>query len=305
MSIPAVMKTMGLGVFASGAGLLASLYIVWIFGTDDFAVFTIANAKLSIVLLGLEFVPTQFSIFKMQHDDDFAQSRPTFYLAFAALASVVAAAVVGAGLIVSSSWLIVPYAFLAVIQRYIEVKTQASGIIPAFGRTATISSNSIYLSRWSFWGFCLPINGPLMQFGALCASGSEAASCTCWRRLPWLQELLIKKGVFGSVSHLYKVRREFYPYIVNSVLKRAKDTFIPLVVDATIPSRRLAGQVLVFFRASDAVCTQLRVLEMFLVNRELREDMKRLSRKLFFLLSSAGLCGDLHSVAGFSISNGN
>lgn len=295
MSIPAVMRTMVLGVLASGAGLLASLYIVWIFGTAEFAVYTISLAKLSIILLGLELVPSQFSIFKMQHDPEFAKSISVFYFAFAILASALTAIAIGRGLIVSNSWLIVVYAFVAVTQRYIEIKTQSSGMVPAFGRMPAIS-NVMRMTLLMILGLTVAPRHPADAiWGSLCI-GSAAGQLFILRNFPEVQASLLAKGPFSSASHLFAVRSEYYPYIINSVLKRAKDTFIPLVVDAAVPNRSVAGQVLVFFRASDAVCTQLRVLEMFLVNKNLRQSLKKSSRELFFLLSTIGL------VATFALS---
>jgi hypothetical protein len=295
MSIPAVMRTMTLGVFASGAGLLASLYIVWVFGTADFAVYTISLAKLSIILLGLEVVPSQFSIFKMQHDPEFAKSISVFYFNFAILASALTAMAVVFGLIVSNSWLIVVYAFVAVTQRYVEIKTQSSGIVPAFGRMPAISNFTRVILLMILGLTIARRQSADAIWGSLCI-GSAAGQLFILRNFPEVQLSLLAKSPFSSASHLFAVRSEYYPYIINSVLKRAKDTFIPLVVDAAVPNRSVAGQVLVFFRASDAVCTQLRVLEMFLVNTNLRETLRKSSRELFLLLSIIGL------VATFALS---
>jgi hypothetical protein len=309
MSIPVVMRTMTLGVFTSGAGLLASLYIVWVFGTANFALYTISLAKLSIILLGLEIVPSQFSIFRMQHDSEFAKSITVFYLNFAVLASLLTMGAIGAGAIVSNSWLIVPYAFVAVTQRYVEIKTQSSGIVRAFGWMPAIS-NFIRLVFLLTLGLTVDRRLPADAiWGSLCI-GSVAGQMFILRNFPQIQECRLVKGAFSSVSYLFSIRSAYYPYILNSILKRAKDAFIPLVVDATVPNRSLAGEALIFFRASDAVCAQLRVLEMFLVNRSLRERITKVSRELFLLLSIIGFVATLalsllfqyrHGIGGKSV----
>ena len=278
---------MSLGVLSSGFGLLSVLYIVWIFGTAEFAIFTIALAKLSIILLGLEIVPSQYSLFKMQVDADFSKSMSSFYLAFGILASVVTAIMIATGIIASNSWLIVPYAFLSVTQLYLEVKTQSSGLVGAFGRMPAIS-NLVRILALVALG--LPVAGHQpadVIWGSLCI-GSALGQVYVLLRFPELGRDLIKAGPVDSVRRLVSVRSQFSPYIVNSVLKRLRDSFLPLFCDLVSPSKAEIGRLLVYTRAVEAVCGQVRLLETFMVNRAVRENLRHARRRIFWSIGPVG-----------------
>jgi hypothetical protein len=278
------MKTMGLGLFSSGFGFLAVTYIVWMFGTDDFAIFTIAAAKLSIILLGLEIVPSQFSIFKMQGDEAFSHSLANFYLTFGLLAAVGAAACETGGIIISKSWLILPYAFVSVTQRYIELKTQSSGFVEAFGWMPAMSG----LLRLIFLAILglpvLHLDPADAIWGSLCI-GAALGQVYVLLRFSDLGEDLMKMGPAGSARQLVAVRSQYYPYILNSVLKRLKDTFLPIFCDLVIPSKAEIGRLLVFTRANEAVMLQTRMLEAFMVNRTVRENLHAARRRIFFMIA--------------------
>ena len=276
---------MSLGVLSSGFGLLSVLYIVWVFGTAEFAIFTIALAKLSIILLALEIVPSQYSLFKMQGDADFSKSVSSFYLAFGILASAVTAIMVATGIIASNSWLIVPYAFLSVTQLYLEVKTQSSGVVGAFGRMPAISNLVRVLALVS-----LGVAGQQPAdaiWGSLCI-GSALGQVYVLMRFPELGRDLFKAGPVVSVRGLVSVRSQYSPYIVNSVLKRLRDSFLPLFCDLVIPSKAEIGRLLVYTRAVEAVCGQVRLLETFMVNRAVRENLRHARRRIFWSIGPLG-----------------
>jgi hypothetical protein len=276
---------MSLGVLSSGFGLLSVLYTVWIFGTAEFAIFTIALAKLAIILLGLEIVPSQYSLFKMQADAAFSKSISSFYLAFGVLASAVTAMMVAAGAIASGSWLIVPYAFLAVMQLYLEVKAQSSGVVGAFGRMPAIS-NMVRVFALVSLGLAGKQPADAI-WGSLCI-GSALGQVYVLLQFPELGRDLIKAGPLDSLRRLVSVRSQYSPYIVNSVLKRLRDSFLPLFCDLVIPSKAEIGRLLVYTRAVEAVCGQVRLLETFMVNRAVRENLRHARRRIFWSIGPFG-----------------
>ena len=73
---------------AAAAGLGGTIFITWTFGLAEFAYYTINFAKLSLILLGAEVLPSSFTIFRLQEDREFTRSLPVFYAGFAALAAV-------------------------------------------------------------------------------------------------------------------------------------------------------------------------------------------------------------------------
>ena len=82
MALQKIIRTIPLNLLAAATGIAGTLFISWKFGLEVFAIYTINLAKLSIILLGLEILPSSFSIFRQQSDSAFKIAYPTFYLLF-------------------------------------------------------------------------------------------------------------------------------------------------------------------------------------------------------------------------------
>lgn len=282
-----ISRTIGLGVVSSALGLLAVAYIVWFFGTAEFAVFTITMAKLSLVLLGLEVVPGSFSIFRMQEDQHFAQALAQYYLSFAVLASLITTSLAYSGFMSTGSKFVIAYAFLAVMQQYLELKVVASGTVGAFGLINTVSSAVRLLALVIFGSPALGQSSADAIWASLCL-GTIAGQLFVLLRFPMLQQDLFRKGPVESARRLIAGRSEFYPYILNSMLKRLRDTFVPLFCDLVMSSKAEIGQLLVYMRALQSVMGQVRTLEAFMINRVVRAQLRRARRRIFWILAPIG-----------------
>src|SRR6476661_3642123 len=132
MTLHRIARSFALNVIAAAAGLAGTFVIIWYFGLAEFAFYTINSAKLSLILLGAELLPSSFAIFRLQEDQRFVSAAPIFYVAFALFATAIAAMLIGTGVLEHVSWFMVAFAFTTAMQRYFDAQAQASGRVDAY-----------------------------------------------------------------------------------------------------------------------------------------------------------------------------
>lgn len=271
-----------LNVCAAAAGLGGTLFITWYFGLAEFAHYTINLAKLGVVALVTELLPSSFTIFRLQDDETFARAVPVLYGIFALWAAVVTAALILLGLVNHWSWFMVPLMLSTVFQRYFDTQAQASGRIDAFFWIPASSNLSrlVLLALLSYLGFSTPD----VLWGSL-AAGSLIGQTIMMSRFPEFLDRAAYRRPLDKIAYLWSLRGLYYPYYVNSVLKRVKETFIPLFCDMAVPSKTEIGRLFVFTRANEAVCGQIRVLEAFMVNRAVRDKLRSTRRRIVFIVA--------------------
>jgi hypothetical protein len=275
-----------LNVMAAAAGLASTFYITWFFGLPEFAYYTINTAKLALVLLGAELLPSSFTVFRLQEDTRFSAAAPVFYLGFGFVAAVVTAALLGIGALERTSWFMVLFAFTAATQRYFDAQAQASGRVDAFFWIPAASSIARLTLLIGLSGLtALPIPDVLW---ASVAIGNAIGQMVMLSRFPEFRDRQAYTRPLGKFQYLWAIRRAYYGYYVNSVLKRMRDTFLPLFSDLAIPSKADIGRLLVFTRANEAVSGQVRVLEAFMVNRAVRENLRHARQRIFWTIASLG-----------------
>jgi hypothetical protein len=284
MEFAKIGRSFGLNVMAAAAGLAGTFYITWVFGLAEFAYYTINFAKFALIMLGAELLPNNFTIFRLQEDDRFAEAVPLFYLLFA-IAAAAAALLIAAGLVAHASWFMVAFVFASALQIYFNVEAQATGRVDAFFwiPAATNVARVILLVFFGWLG--MSVENVLW---ASIAIGSVIGQAVMISRFPEFFHPAAYRAPFTKMGYLWHARHAYYGYYLNSLLKRARDTFLPLFCDLVLPSKTEIGRLLVFTRANQAVCGQLRVLEAFMVNRAVRDSIRRVRRRIFFVLGPLG-----------------
>lgn len=288
MSIPfrAIARSFGLNMTAAGAALAGTFVITWSFGLAEFAYYTINLAKLSIILLGAELLPSSFTVFRLQDDENFVRSVPIFYAAFALVAAGVTAILIEGDWLAHASWFMIPFVLTAVLQRYLDAQAQASGRIDAyFWIPATTNIARLTLLTGLAWLKALSV--PDVLWLSLAIAGL-LGQVVMLRRFPEFLDRNAWRQPRAKLGYLWSIRGAYYGYYLNSVLKRVKDTFLPLLSDVLIPSKAEIGRFFVYTRANEAVCGQIRLLEAYLVNRSLRDNLRRARRLIFFSLAPIG-----------------
>ena len=286
------MKHLALPVVTSAAGavagVLGTILIVWHFGLAVFGIYVVGLAKLALLLLGTELLPSSYTQFKLQDDPGFAAAAPSFYLLLAVVTVALGAGLIAAGAIGGSSWFILPYLFCATLQRGFDSQILARGAVH-LSVSVPLVSNSVRLAVLGLLILVPFLSVADMLWGSLFAGIVVSQLVVLLRRPDMARALRLRRPV-ASLRYLFALRQEYAGYYVNSVLKRAKDTLFPLFCDMVLPSKTELGKVLVFTRSLDAVASQIRVLELFLIHRETRAA---LARKRAGILVKAALIGHL------------
>lgn len=285
MTFQRIARSFVLNVVAASAGLAGTFFITWFYGLAEFAYYTIGFAKLSLILLGTELIPSSFAIFRLQEDEGFSGALPVFYVAFALCAASAAAVLIACGVIHHSSWFMIAFIFTSALQRYFDAQAQASGRVDAFFWIPASSNISrlVLLAALSHLGLSIP-----NVLWASVAMGSIIGQLIMLSRFPEFLQAGAYRAPLPKLRYLWSIRSSYYGYYLNSLLKRARDTFLPLFSDVVIPSKVEIGRLLVFTRANDAVCGQVRVLEAFMVNRSTRENLRSARYHIFWTVGPGG-----------------
>lgn len=278
-----------LNAASAGAGLAGTTLIVWHFGLATFGIYTIALAKLSILMLGTELLPSSYIQFRIQDDPRFAESCPVFYLLFATTAVMIATLLIWTGAIAGSSWFVLPYVFCSALQSGFDSQILARGKV-GLSVSVPLVANCVRAALL----YLLVIFPALTVTDTLWGSlfgGIFVSQCFMVARYPEFARALFIAHPVSSLRYLFSLRAQYVGYYVNSVLKRTKDTLFPLVCDALLPSKTELGQVLVYTRAMSAVAGQIRVLELFLIHRETRANLAKQRRRILLASASLGHIG--------------
>lgn len=286
MALKTIARSSALNVAAAAAGLGGTLFITWFFGLSEFAYYVINSAKLSLILLGAELLPSSFTIFRLQEDDRFTSAVPIFYLLFALCAGAIAALLIAFGSLDHTSWFMVPFVFTSALQRYFDTQAQASGRVAAYfwgPAAANVARLAMLVALSQIPG----VGTPDILWAAV-AAGSLIGQAVMLTRFPEFLNRNAYRKPLASLGYLWSIRADYYGYYLNSILKRLRDTFLPLFCDLAIPSKAEIGRLLVFTRANEAVCGQVRVLEAFMVNRAIREQLRHYRRRIFWAIAPLG-----------------
>jgi len=180
----------------------------------------------------------------------------------------------------------VPFMLSTILQRYFDTQAQASGRVGAYFwiPAATNIARLVLLIALS----CLPFLPVETVLWASVACAGIIGQAVMISRFPEFLDHAAYRQPLEKFRYLWSIRAAYYEYYANSVLKRLRDTFLPLFCDMTIPSKAVIGHLLVFTRANETVCGQVRVLEAFMVNRAIRENLRSARRRIFFTIAPLG-----------------
>ena len=287
------METIGYSLGGAIAGFAGTWLIIWMFGLEIYADYMIDLAKISLLLLFLEFLPNGYSLFKQQSDDLFAKSYPAFYSFMTIILTLAAIGLANVEFFEHPNIFLIAYVGLSVQQFYLDCQLQASGHLAAYyGITALknilrvifllVGTVVMELDRNSSGS-----NVSHHLWGSLAASLLLSLILASWRHRPIFVSL-IAAGRWNALVFLWQERRAYRPYYLNSLLKRAKDTMLPLLVDALGIDKALAGLILVYAKSFEVVAGQLRVIEAAFTNLALRARLATSRLRIAWVAAAIG-----------------
>lgn len=288
-----MLQTIGLSLGGAVAGFVGTWLIVSLFGLANYADYLIDLAKISVLLLALEVLPNGYSLFRQQRDEVFEQAYPAFYALMTIALTFAALGLAAWGFFERPNIFLIAYTGLAVLQRYLDCQLQSRGYVAAYYRVPAITN----VLRLLFLG------GGAVVLGLDRESESAAVGQLLWSSLA---AALLISLLFASFRHaalfmqlwrafrqssfafLWTERRAYWPYYPNSLLKRAKDTMLPLLLDALLVDKVLAGLILVYAKSFEVVAGQLRIMEAVFTNLAHRARLAATRARIAWIAATIG-----------------
>lgn len=276
-------RALPLTVISGALAFVCTATIVRSFGAAEFAGYAIDLAKLSLLILVAELVPSSYSVFQQQKDQEFKDALvPYHWLAAVATLGLCYLMAASQVFLAFTPW-IYPYVACVVAQRYFDCRLQAEGRLQLFYWANLFSNGArlLILLTCIQFGYLQPkeviwgslalssLGGTIVMVVAQMSEKRQA------QKTAWTQDL----------HALWRRRQEYYPYYLNVVLKRVRDAAMPLASDMVAPSRAEAGRYLLVIKGVEVVCGQLRVIEALLSNFVLRQKATT-TRKRDLILTS-------------------
>lgn len=282
-----LIKTWPLTISAAMLGLAATILVVRLFGLTVFADYSIDLAKLSLLLLLTELVPSSFSIFYQQKDARFRANLASFFIA-ASLAVLLVTFALAQTLFFSafSAWIYL-YIVCIVFQRYFDSRLQAAGRVRGFFALPFVT-NLVRLAAIIAIYLAYPGMAPNTVLWSAIALGGFASLVVMLFRYPAGITPFIHNDHLLALKEIWQLRNRYYSYYPNIALKRLRDVAMPLVSDHLVADRAEIGRYLLVFRGVEFAGGQLRVIEALLANFQLREKLAEKRFRSMLILSVAG-----------------
>lgn len=266
--------------------LLGTVLLVRWFGTGVYADFLVDLAYLSLLLILLEVVPSNYSVFRVQDE-------PTRIHGLAALAVVSAFVLVGVAQIIGhffnlfhagSIW-IAPYAGLMAVKRYLDIRLQSTGRLREyFGIELRGAVIRVVLMAGFLWWAVRPVD----------AVWASLACATLLAQLTWFVGKPDEWKKLTSVVDrsawipLIEERRAYAPYYLGIAVKRLRDNLVPMLASSFFISREALGAFFLAYRGLLFTLGQIRIIEGLLNHRHTFATVMRLTLMHRVLVAMAG-----------------
>lgn len=271
-------KLLGVGVLNAGSSavnMLVTVLIVRWFGSDVYADYMVDLAYLSLILIFLELVPSNYVVFRVQEESVWRKA--------AAQQIFVSAVLVSMMLIVLSplfnrfnAWIVL-YACAVCIKRYMDIEFQSSGRLKDFVLIELLSGVlRLFLVAFSFY---------ILDFSGYAAWASLALSSIFVLMIYFYSvEGLARNFVEGCVDQgalkvAWEERREYKKYYFGIFLKRLKDNFTPLAADVVLQNKGAQALFYISYRGIVFATGQIRLLEAMVNHRGSQEKVGALTTR--------------------------
>lgn len=271
------------GITNSAINILATILVVRWFGTESYANFIIDLSVIGILMIVLEAIPSNYSLFRIQDDDLWKYVVAAQAVVTAIVAGLVVALV---GLLSSrmqdfSPWMVV-YSGALSIKRYFDIRLQSSGRLNEYMNIDLVAS----FLRVLIMGLCFALNFlPVTSIWA-----PLAVSCLLSLAY-WVirdgRELSIISNSFGKSTMLLAVGGfgSYKPYYLGIALKRVKDNLMPIMAERVFYSTDALAAFFIAYRGVVFACGQMRIVEAMMNHREtLRSAMSVTWKKRVMVL---------------------
>jgi hypothetical protein len=245
--------------------LIGTVLLVRWFGAGVYANYLVDLAYISLVLILLEIVPSNYSVFRVQDE-------PDLIFSLAALAVVSVFVLVGAvhvmgqffNLFHAGSIWIAPYAGLMAIKRYLDIRLQSAGRLKEyFGIELNSAVIRVVLLAIFF----------ILSVNSVDAVWASLACATFMAQLIWFIARPDEFRTFRSVVNrsvwtpLIQNRALYRHYYLGIAIKRLRDNLVPILASNFFTSREALGAFFLAYRGLQFTLGQVRIIENLLNHR--------------------------------------
>lgn len=287
---------------AAGLSLLTTILLVRWFGAETYTNYMVDLAMISLLLIVLEVVPSNYSVFRIQADPFWQRSiGAQTVLTLLLVVIVVFAAGHWARLFKDNSFWMVVYAAGMTIKRYLDIRLQSSGRLNEFMGIELVTSTV----RLALLALCFyqELRGNQAVWASL-GVATLLSQALWWFKNP--AELRIFSGFFDRKAWraLAASSPAYAPYYSGIALKRLKDNFVPLVAERLFVSRELLATFLLAYRGVNFAAGQVRILEAMMNYRRALAAVQTMSRLQHHLVAASAQALCLCASAGLLLSSG-
>ncbi len=289
------LKSLFLGTAAVNAAtaafnLLGTVLMVRWFGASVYADYLVDLAYLSLVLIVLELVPSNHSLFRVQ--DDPTRIRGLAALAVASafvLAGAAGIAGYGFGLFHANSIWIIPYASLMAVKRYLDIRLQSSGRLREyFGIELRSAVIRLLFMGLFLWWLVNPVD----------AVWASLACATFLTQMIWFAGKPDERSLFNTITQrsawkpLLDERQAYTPYYLGIALKRVRDNMVPILAGGFFLTKDSLAAFFLAFRGLAFTIGQMRIIEGLLNHRNTLAAVKKITvgRQLLIGLIGQAIC---------------
>jgi len=238
-----------------------SILTVRLFGSYPFSSYVTDLAILSLVLVILELIPSNLTLFKVQDDYE--------WLGVIRLQTAINIILVTCTFLIiwllgdifsAFSWWMLLYALSNCTKRYLDIRLQSLGRLPEFIRLDFFASIfRLFLLFLAFYTMMTPTN-------------AIWASLSLGLLLPQLFWFHLNRGELVGLISSFNIKainiawvekRQFMPYYPGIILKRLKESIVPIGASKLIGDADVLAGFFIIYKGALAVFSQVRVIEAF------------------------------------------
>lgn len=265
--------------------LLITVIVVRWFGAENYANYMVDLAIIGIISIVLEFVPSNYSLFKIQDDSSWLG-----VIVVQTIISIVFGSLITLGIFYYTDffkdftlWMLF-YVMSLGVKRYLDIHLQSSGRLSEYLEIEVIAA----LVRLLLMLMCLyfMIEGNIAIWLSLTVGIITA-------QVIWFikndNELKHFAMVFKA-RHWIKLFSNFdkyQPYYVGIILKRIRDNAVPLVAQYFFPTASALAAFFLAYRGVTFAVSQIRIIESLLNHRQTLNQIMSLKTKQKFLIAFA------------------
>lgn len=263
--------------------LLITVIVVRWFGAENYANYMVDLAIIGIISIVLEFVPSNYSLFKIQDDSSWLG-----VIVVQTIISIVFGSLITLGIFYYTDsfkdftlWMLF-YVMSLGVKRYLDIHLQSSGRLNEYLEIEVIAA----LVRLLLMLMCLyfMIEGNIAIWLSLTVGIITAQAIWFIKNDNELKHFAM---VFKA-RHWIKLFSNFdkyQPYYVGIILKRIRDNAVPLVAQYFFSTASALAAFFLAYRGVTFAVSQIRIIESLLNHRQTLNQIMSLKTKQKFLIT--------------------